>query len=255
MTPFPKLREFGCLARMGFLGLLLTVAGGIVMAMLQVQQHYAPRDQEPGLSMLDLEGAYHGVKAPSPLLQAVMERNHPPELAKNKRDALVKWLEGNRVQTDYDNIDLGDFAPIEIIATDCLSCHGRSSKDPIAKAVPLDDWSKVKTIAFSKTIEPTPADKVIVSAHAHMPAMATLTLVLALMLFMTTYPRRLIEALTGTMGVFLMLDFAGWWLAREWMQGTYLIVVAGGAYNAASALAIVLLGVELLRPRLNPAAL
>lgn len=249
MTPFPKLRDFAWPARLGFLGLLLTVAGGIVLAMLQVEQHYSPRDQEPGLSMQDLEGAYHGVKAPSPLLQALKEKNHPTELAKNKRDALIKWLEGNRVQTDYDNIDLGDFAPVEIIASDCLSCHGRGSKEAIARTVPLDDWSKVKTIAFSKTIEPTPADKVIVSAHAHMPAMATLTLVLALMLFMTTYPRRLIESLAGTMGVFLMLDFAGWWLAREWMPGTYLIVVAGGVYNVATAVALLLLAVELARPR------
>jgi hypothetical protein len=143
---------------------------------------------------------------------------------------------------------------MEIIASDCLSCHGRGSKEAIAKAMPLDDWSKVKTIAFSKTIEPTPTDKVIVSAHAHMPAMASLTIVLALMLFMTTYPRRLIETLAGAMGVFLMLDFAVWWLAREWVQGTYLIVVAGGIYNAATALVIVLLMVELMRPGLKPAA-
>jgi hypothetical protein len=252
MTPFPKLRDFGFLARLGFLGLLLTLVGGIVTAMLQVRQHYAPRDQEPGLSMLDLEGAYHGVKAPSLLLAAIKDRNHPPELAKNKRDALVKWLEGNRVQTDYDNIDLGDFAPAEIIASDCLSCHGRTSKDPAARAIALDDWTTVKTIAFSKTIEPTPVDKVIVSAHAHMPALATSTLVLALLLFMTTYPRRLIEGLAGTMGVFLMLDFAGWWVARHWVQGTYLIVAAGGVYNAAAAVAILLLMIELTRPSLTP---
>lgn len=253
MTSFPRLRELGFPARLGLLGLLATLAGAIVMAALQVQQHYAPRDQEPGLSMLDLKGAYHGVKAPSPLLEALKTRNHPAELPKNQRDALIKWLEGNRVQTDYDNIDLGDFTPSEIIAGSCLSCHGRSSKDQAAKATPLDDWSKVKNVAFSKTIEPTPADKVIVSAHAHMPAMATTTLILALMLFMTTYPRRLAECLAGAMGVFLMLDFAGWWLAREWMPGTYLIVIAGGIYNAAAGLAILLLAIELLRPKLKPA--
>lgn len=251
MTPFPKLRDFGCLARLGFLGLMLTMVGGVVTAVLQVEQHYAPRDQEPGLSMMDLKGAYHGVKAPSPLLTALEEKNHPPELAKNKRDALVKWLKGNRVQTDYDNIDLGDFTPSEIFATDCLSCHGKGSKDAIAAKVPLDDWNVVKKIAFSKSIEPTPADKMIVSAHAHMPAMATTAIVLALLMFMTTYPRRLIELLVGAMGVFLMVDFAGWWLARQGSEWTYLIVVAGGIYQGAMSVMILLIIIELMRPKLK----
>ena len=250
----PRLREFGCLARLGFLGLMLTLVGGVVASILHVQNHYSPRDQEPGLSMLDLQGAYHGVKAPSPLLTALKDNNHPPELAKNKRDALVKWLEGNRIQTDYDNLELGDFTPMEIFAADCVSCHGRSSSDVAAKAVRLEDWDVVKRVAFSKTIERTPTSKVIVSAHAHMLAMGTTTIVLALLLMMTTYPRRLIEWTTALMGVFLMLDFVGWWLAREFAGATYLIVIAGGIYNAAASGAIVLIMIELLRPRLTPKA-
>lgn len=251
MTSFPKLREFGVLARVGFLGFMLTLVGGIVASVQQVRQHYSPRDQEPGLSMLDLKGAYHGVKAPSRLLVAIEEKNHPAELAKNKREALIKWLKGDGVATQYDNIDLGDFAPAEIFAADCMSCHGKASKDPIAKTLPLDSWDDVKKVAFSKTIERTPTDKVIVSAHAHMLAMATTTIVLALLLFMTTFPRRLSEFLCGVMGVSLLLDFAGWWIAREWADGTYLIVVAGGAYNASTALAILMVMVELLRPQLT----
>jgi hypothetical protein len=251
---FPKLRELGCLARLGLLGLMLTLVGGIVASALHVKNHYSPRDQEPGLSMLDLQGAYHGVKAPSRLLTALKDNNHPPELAKNKRDALVKWLESNRIQTDYDNVDLGDFAPAEIFVADCVSCHGRSSGDAKAKAVPLDDWDSVKKVAFSKTIEPTPTDKMVVSAHAHMPAMATCTIVLVLLLMMTTYPRRLIDWLSALMGVFLVLDFAGWWLAREFAMGTYVVVVAGGIYNAATAGAIALIMIELMRPKLTPKA-
>lgn len=254
MTPFPKLRDLGFFARLGLLGLMFTLAGGIVTSIIQIEQHYSPRDQEPGLSMQDLKGAYHGVKAPSPLLTAIKDKSHPPELPRSKRDAIVRWLEGNRVQTDYDNIDLGDFAPAEIIATDCLSCHGRASKVAAAKKTPLDDWDSVKRIAFSKTIERTPTDKLIISAHAHMLSMATITIVLALLLFMTTFPKRLVELLTAFMGVFLFLDFAGWWLARALAEGTYLVVVAGGLYNASASLVVLLVMVELCRPGLTPKA-
>ena len=247
---WPRLRDLPCLAKVGVAALLLVVLGGIAVSMLYMYDHYENRDETPGLTMNDLEGAYHGVSAPSPLLEA-LRRGHPEALAVADRDALTKWLTGDKLSENYDNLDLGDSAPSEIMARSCLECHARknSATQPIAKTVPLDYWDDIKPIAFSKDIRPGSAKVLMASAHAHSLSLATLTLVLAGLLMMTGWPRALVAALIGALGVGLLIDLACWFVAREVAWATYGIVVFGAVFNGGSALAGVLVLVDVCRPR------
>ena len=262
---FPRIRELGVFARLGVISLAAVFAIGLVASAAHIRDHYQNRDGDKQLSMTDIRGAYHGVAAPSPLIRA-LERGHPGTLTAPKRAMLLDWLLGKpgvdgarppagnpRLAEDYDNLDLGDNAPSEIIRSSCLSCHGAAATDPIAKKFPLEYWDNVRAIAFPKDIAPTPVDKLVTSIHAHSIALASMAAALAALLLLTSFPRRLAEIIGGVMGVALLADFACQWLARSSEHAVWGIVVAGGAFSAAAALACVLIALDACLPRRKPA--
>lgn len=246
---WPYLRDIPRSAKVGVGSLLLVVLGGIGASAWHLWDHYQNRDEEPGLTMTDLKGAYHGVTAESPILGAI-QRGHPEILPQADRAALLAWLKGEKIAENFDNLDLGDRSPHEIIAARCLECHSRrnAEKQPIARSIPLDSWEDIKPRAFSKHIEPANRKVMIASAHAHSLSLATLTLVLAGLLAMTTGARGFKSALVGAMGLGLLVDLSCWFVAREFSGAVYAIVLAGAVYNGGVVLAALLVLFDLARP-------
>ncbi len=151
---------------------------------------------------------------------------------------------------DYDNLDLGDLAPSEIIAVSCLDCHSRSASGPDSKAeVPLEYWDDIRALASSKDIQPSPVEIVATSQHVHAPMMAIVMLVLAILGAMTRFNDRLIGLILAASGFGLLVDMVGWWIAREVSAFAYAIVIGGGLY----ALGTMLIGCLILLDCLLPA--
>ena len=113
-NPF-TLRSLPYLFRIGIALTMFVLLGGYVVSGIHMNWHYENRDEEPGLTINDIIGAYHGVQSPSPLVQA-LEEGHPETLSDPERDALLEWLRGDQLSQQYDNLDLGEDAPSEIIA-------------------------------------------------------------------------------------------------------------------------------------------
>jgi hypothetical protein len=245
--PWPRIGELGLPARLGIVCLCLVVLGGLAASWQHIVNQNENRDEQPGLSMEDLKGAYHGVQTTAPLMKA-LNAGHPEALAKPQRDILIKWLSEDRVAENYDNLDLGDSAPNEIISRNCLSCHGSKAADPIAKSIPLDGWSNVKRFAVSRKVEPLPTKVLIASTHAHALALASLTFVAAGLMAMTRWNRRFAGVLVLLAGAGLLVDIGGWWLTRVNGAFLYAIVGAGAVYNAVMALMMILVIIDALRP-------
>ncbi len=249
-TNWPRLCDLPGLARLGIACLMLVVLGGLCVSAWHLHDHYENRDETPGLTMNDLKGAYHGVNAPSPLREA-LTRGHPEMLSATDREALLKWLSSDKLSENYDNLDLGDKAPSEVMSRSCLECHSRkhADKNPIAKSVPLDYWDDIKPIAFSKDIQPGSLKVLVASAHAHSLSLATLALVLAVLLFLTRLPRGVSGVLTACMGAGLLIDIACWFVARQNAGATYLVVIAGAVFNGACGLSAIAVLVDAARAR------
>jgi len=246
---WPALRDLPLGAKFGVACLVLVLIGGLIASGTHVLWHYQNRDERPGLTLDDFTGAYSGVERIAPLIVA-LERGHPPELPEADRETLLAWLRGDRVSEDFDSLDLGDDAPAEIIAAHCLRCHARqaSEGDGIGRTIPLEFWSDVQRVAFSRQIQRTPAGVLVASTHAHALSLATMAFVVGALALMTTWPRRLVAWGVGLMGLALLADMGGWWLARLSPAFVPMIVAAGSAYSGLTGL--LLLGVlgELLKP-------
>ncbi len=242
-----KLRDFGVGVRLGLTGIVVALLIGFVASALHLYWHYEPRDQRPGLSINDLRSAYHGIDAPALLVES-LTGGHPETLSSADRKALLDWLASDTISENYDSLDLGDDAPSEIIAASCISCHARNAPEK-DRSIPLEYWDDVKKHAFAIKIEPVPLKIVAVSAHTHALAMAPLTLAIGMLALATAFPRRLTGLLCALAGVALALDLASWWLARIDDRWVYMIAGAGTVYNAASVLMILMVLIELWRPR------
>ncbi len=247
--PF-TLRQLALGARLGLSAFVLVFFIGLAASGYHLVDHHQNRDEQPGVSLTDIEGAYHGVQATAPLLSA-LEGGHPAELAANERATLIAWLRSSRISEDYDSLELGDAAPAELLATRCMQCHSRAAVQGEHKdaKVALEYWEDVSRIAFSKRIEAVPVKILAASTHAHALSLAAMSIVIGALLLATRFSSWLRNGLCGAAGLALLVDLAGWWLARGSPAWTVPIVLAGGVYAASSALSLALILAELWLPR------
>lgn len=245
-----SLRELPFAARLGASALVLVLAGGLAASGAHLVNQHQNRDERPGVSLEDVEGAYHGVEATAPLVSA-LSGGHPEGLAAAERDLLLGWLGGKRISEDYDSLELGADAPAEVLARRCVECHSRAGLEGAHKdaRVALATWPDVQKVAFSRRVEPLPTSVLAASTHAHALALGTLSLVLCALVLCTRFPARLSAFLCATSGLGLLVDLGSWWLAREHAGLAPLIVAAGSTYAVSTALALALVFLDLWLPR------
>jgi hypothetical protein len=245
-----RLRDLPLGFRVGLTGVLGAIVLGLWASLEHLREHHHNRDGRPGVSVDDLAGAYHGLDNPAPLV-VVLERGHPESQPAANRELLLKWLRSAKVSDDFDNPDLGDAAPAEVLARDCMECHGRKATagDGIGQTVPLDYWDDVEKVAFARKLDPTPESILITSTHTHALSMAVVSCVLMFLAWWTRFASWMKSGIALLLGLGLACDLAGWWLARESTVFVGLVIAGGGAWVAGAAFACLLALAELWLPR------
>lgn len=242
------MRHLGLGLRFGLTCLILTMMGGLAASLYFLYDHYHNRDEEPALTLRDIEGAYRGVSIPSPIL-AALEAGHPEPLPQADRDLLLAWLRGQNIPENYENFDMGP--PADLIATNCVSCHTRAAATNVASGIThsLEFPDDVLKIARSREIFPTPVNVLAISTHAHATTLALVAVLAGAMLHFSFWPRRLVGLVATLIGLGLLIDVGSWWAIRSQREFLYGIVVGGGMFNAGVWLALAMSIVELWRPR------
>jgi hypothetical protein len=235
--------------RFGLACVVLVLLYGLGVSATHLHRHHANRDGQPGLTLDDLTGVYHGLSAKAPLLRS-LERGHPEDLPPADAESLRRWLAQPDLAQVYDDTKLGDRAPAEILDRQCLRCHARAAKDGdgIGKKVPLEYWDDVKAQAEGRAVEPNTVEIVVASAHTHALAMGSLSVVAMLLALGTRWPRRLTGALAAVAGAGLLVDLTCWLPARSFAGLVPVLAAAGAAWAASTALLLLLVLAELVRP-------
>ena len=245
----PRLSNLTWTARVGLTGIVLTLLGGLAASLAHVREHHHKRDGKSGLSLEDLRGAYAGLHSQSPLSGA-LQRGHPSDLPAAARQALLDWLASDKVTEHYDALDMGASAPAELIDQHCLTCHARAAEQGagIGASVPLDYWDDVKKLAFSRELEPTAREILIVSTHTHALSLAVVVLALMGLVHCTRFSRALCGWISMAGGLGLAMDIGGWWLTRAYPGAFGLVVLGGGLLCAHVVLGSLLTLAELWLP-------
>lgn len=251
------LRELHGLTRLAITLAVLIMLGGLGVSGLHLRGHYDNRDGTPGLTLDDIRGAYHGVQTTAALI-TVLREGHAgaaadADLADGDREILLTWLEGdrNRISGDFDNLDLGDAAPAEVLAVNCLQCHARnaSAGGGIGDVVPLEYWDDVEKVAFGKDVQPTNEAVMIASLHTHALSMGMI-LICTILLAMGTRWRRGLTGLILCVAAFgLAMDLVSWPLARGNDLFVFTIVGGGMLFAMGTGLSLLSVVVDLWLPR------
>ena len=168
------------------------------------------------------------------------------------RDILLDWLRGDPalLSQAYDDLDLGADAPAEIMAVSCMDCHARSATGPDAwPQVPLEYWDDVEALSISRDIQPVPLEILAASTHTHALGMASIGIAIALLGFLTSWPRRLVGLVVGVTGLGLAVDLSGWWITREMAEYAIAIAIGGGMYTGGMSLLGLMVLLDLCMPR------
>lgn len=253
--PSFRLRSLPFAARLALTCLVLVNLGGYVASGLHVRGHHGNRDGRPELSYVDIAGAYHGVRSGAPLVTA-LRAGHPGELAgaeapdEATRAALLDWLTGDpdQIVPNWDNLDLGEMAPAELLDVSCLPCHSRSAPEERRAEPPLEFVDDVRAVAFSRDVPRTDTAILLASTHAHAIALFTVTLIACALLYATRLPGTLKGTLSLLASGGLLADLAAWWLARESATFVVLIVAGGAAHAAGVGLAMLAVLVDVWWP-------
>jgi hypothetical protein len=244
-----RLSQLSLGVRIGLSALVLVLLGGLLASSAHLVEHHENRDEREGMSLDDVVGHYHGIQTQAPL-RVALERGHPETLGDTQRQVLLDWLAGDRISEDYDSLDLGDDAPVEILDSACLSCHSANASegDGIGSILPLEYFDEVKKQAFSREVSPVNEQILLASMHTHSLGMGTLSLLLVALAIFTRFPARLIGLLSAGCGLGLMVDLAGWFLSRANADLVFMIVGGGAVWMISCALLGLLALAELWLP-------
>lgn len=242
--------------RLGLLGIVATLLGGMAASIQHLQNHYAPRDgDKSSVSKIDLLGAYHGVVAEAPLIRA-LERGHPEDLTgeplvADERDALLEWLRGDNIDRRFDDERLGEMMPAEILDRRCVSCHQRDPDNAAHPApdIPLFYPDDVMKVAVSTDIQPVPKSILTMSTHAHALTLGVQSVVVVALALGTRLPRRIVSIAAAGLGLSLAVDIASWWLTRDVPAFLWGVIVGGGLFNGLMVVLLLAVGIDLLVPR------
>lgn len=244
-----RLRNLPLAAKLGILCALLVLFGGYeVAAVKHLVEHHSPRDGVDGFSLADVEGVYHGLNNP-PRMLTILEQGHAPDMADDDRAILIDWLRSTNVAANFDNLDFAAFTPDEIIAANCLDCHGRTAAADQGAGITLTTWSEIQRFAFPVVVNPADQAIMLASMHAHAPVMAVIAIVVALLACMSGWaPGWLRGLLIFLAGAALLVDLASWFPARSNPSFSYAIMYGGIIHSVSMGLLMAIVAIELLLP-------
>ena len=233
-----RLRQLSASLRLAITCLVLILAGGYAASLSHMQHHHSQKDDRDGLSMDDLVGAYSGVERVAPLLSS-LRGPHGDQYAPDQaeRDALIEWLESDRIGQLYDDIDAGRSGPgrdprstLPLVPQPSARGRGGRRGD---RGTPCrsEYWDDVEKVSFSKKLDAVPVDILALSTHTHALTLPLVLVLVSGLFLLTGWGRGLRHGIVALSCVSLLLDFAAMWLARVDPAFVYLILVSGALFG------------------------
>jgi hypothetical protein len=264
-TGFLRLANLPLPAKLLLTPFLALIGVGYFVALLNIYEHHADADLEPGLTFNDLRRVYHGIdkavtsktqeRNPSPMQKMTSPGGKMrPKLEKGGEAAvraLTSWLADGAKEADFARPGVfhsGDPSVKQIIAERCIECHnatdGMESDVPYAQSDSGEpEYSLVikeaapelgPVVTESKTMHLAPksvADLVQIT-HAHILALPVLALIVGGLFLLTGLPEKVKLLLAPLPMLAMCADFASWWLARPFEPFVYVIAAAGAVFGA-----------------------
>lgn len=204
-----------------FIGYLLVIGLGLLMAGLQIMLTHGMADGKPGLSMDDIVYSYYGNRTNSKLeakLHGSMKEMGTPEAHLE----IIKWVRSGSTEADW-NAHIK-----EVFKENCTSCHG------VIPGLPnFNNYEDAKSVA--KIDEGASIQSLTRVSHIHLFGIAFIFFFMGFIFsFAIGVPRVLKIVVMAFPFAFLIVDVASWWLTKYSPHFAWFTMIGGIGYSLAS---------------------
>ncbi len=239
-----RLRALPTPLRVLLISFLVMVTAGFTMAHVNLHLQHAHVDGEPGLSIDDVVGAYHGLPGMTVLTSKVdggsMQRYIPRP---RDKQVLLDWVASGADESAFS--DAG-----EVLDRLCVRCHHPGGEmSQVAFATSRADGAAYALVAPS--VQPAggkSAAALARSSHAHLFGMSVLFALVGFV-FLGTDAGVWTKCVSVSLPyVAMAIDIGCWWLTRWTPEFAFGVVAGGALLAAATAWLVGRSGFELLTP-------
>ncbi len=204
-----------------FIGYLLVIGLGLLMAGLQIMLTHGMADGKPGLSMDDIVYSYYGNRTNSKIeakLHGSMKEMGTPE----SHLEIIKWVRAGSTEADW-NAHIKD-----VFKENCTGCHG------VIPGLPnFNKYEDAKSVA--KIDEGASVQSLTRVSHIHLFGIAFIFFLMGFIFsFAIGVPRVLKIVVMAFPFAFLIVDVASWWLTKYSPHFAWFTMIGGIGYSLAS---------------------
>jgi len=205
-----------------FIGYLLAIGIGLLMAGLQIMLTHGMADGKVGLSVDDIVYSYYGNRSESKLvtkLNGSMQDKAPDGV----RQDIILWAQKGASKAEWDT----QFK--EVFAQHCIMCHSQvpgipdfTTYEEVAKTTTSDHGASISGLTRV--------------SHIHLFGISFIFFFIGLIFsFAVGVPKKLKILAIAFPFAFLIVDILSWWLTKLSPGYAYLTIIGGIGYSIACA--------------------
>lgn len=260
-----RLRQLPVSARFALSCFLAMIGAGYILALANIYySHRAADGDASALTLNDVRAVYSGltveVKGGQPVPSRMLEMvdTQMRDFLKTEADyqTLRNWLASGAKQETFTTVAAGsENSPESILTASCVRCHTpdgeRGEEEAHRSPFAADIFSSADFAMVSKytattvdettgtaKLPPQSIERLVLVGHIHMLTIPVFTLITSLLAAFTGLRPGMKGVLVATPMLVLVIDFAGWFLARSLPGAIWLIVGSGPVFGVFFALQI-----------------
>lgn len=205
-----------------FVGYLLVVGVGLMMAGAQIMLTHGMADGKLGLSVNDVVYSYYGDRTHSKIeskLNGSMKANAPAEI----REDIIEWVHRGAPKKEWESHYKGTFEK------HCVMCHGNMPGIPNFKN--FEEVQKVAATSHGATVQSLTR-----VSHIHLFGISFIFFFIGLIFSFAVNVSKTVKVVAIFFPfAFLIVDILSWWLTKLSPHFAWLTIVGGIGYSLASA--------------------
>ena len=194
---------------------LLICGVGYLLGVVNIYMSYSPVDGNPGLSIKDIELAFHGDPTASKLEKAITGNMQQYINSPDDGKKMIAWINAGHSENAYPTVQ-------PLFATNCDACH---SKDVATAGIIIDDYKSLEPLLESDSGISWP--RLITLSHIHINGLLPLMFCLAIIFSFTRFS----DKLKGVIIVFsfasFLIDVTIWYFAKLWAEAAPFVILGG----------------------------
>lgn len=215
-------------SKIGITLFLITAGIGYLFGFLNIYLTYSPVDQEPGLSIKDIQITFYGARESTALGVAIDGSMRQYFQTDQDYNLTKEWIQNGGKQEDFALVK-------EVFDVSCSTCHSAEAQVADVVTVSYEDVA-----GFLKQDTGKSPGRLVSLSHTHILATVTVIFLLVLIFSFTTFSEVIKTIVIAYSFLSLIVDVGFWWLAKL-SPAFAVFVILGGASLAVAFLVLIAL--------------